>query len=73
MTLAIPPCLWCRHLQQAGRMRVWTCAAFLDGIPEPILAAEVVHDKPYPGDHDIQFAPKPGYDAQGRRVSAEGA
>lgn len=35
-----------------------TCAAFIDGIPKPILDGDVLHDKPYPNDQGILFSPK---------------
>lgn len=33
----------------------WICKAFLDGIPAKIAYGENMHDKPFPGDHGIQF------------------
>lgn len=50
-------CLNCRHLDWR-RMR--HCAAYPDGIPLPILAGEVAHDRPLPGDHGIRFEPIAG-------------
>lgn len=32
-----------------------TCEAFPEGIPNEIWTGVFKHDKPYPGDHDIQF------------------
>ena len=49
-----PQCFNCKHFHNN---RAMTCAAFPDGIPEPILVAEHDHRKPYPGDHDIRFEP----------------
>lgn len=45
-------CDGCKH-QTSDDQRY--CAAFPDGKPLPILSGEFTHDKPYPGDHDIQF------------------
>ncbi len=47
-------CHVCRHVDPQGLPR---CAAFPDGIPLPILAGDLPHDRPLPGDHGIQFAP----------------
>ncbi len=35
-----------------------TCDAFPERIPNEIWNGVFKHDKPYPGDHDIQFRPK---------------
>ncbi len=35
-----------------------TCDAFPEKIPSEIWNGVFKHDKPYPGDHDIQFKPK---------------
>jgi hypothetical protein len=47
-------CVRCKHrnLNYAGG-----CAAFPDGIPEPIAMDAFDHCLPYPGDHGIQFEP----------------
>ena len=45
-------CLFCRHFDAE---RFGRCAAYPDGIPLPILAGDVPHDRPLPGDHGIQF------------------
>lgn len=48
-------CEVCRHLLPHGGLP--RCAAYPDGIPLPILAGDLPHDRPLPGDHGIQFAP----------------
>jgi hypothetical protein len=35
------------------------CDAFPDGIPAEIWTGKNLHDKPYPGDHGVQFEPVP--------------
>lgn len=71
MTFAVPPCFHCLHYHGYQEQDRWyRCAAFPDGIPHPIVFARKLHFEPYPGDHGIQFEPKPGYDAQGRKNHA---
>ena len=54
-----PQCQLCtRYLPEKGDGR--SCRAFPGGIPLPIWKAEVIHDRPYAGDHDLQFEPVPG-------------
>ena len=38
-----------------------TCDAFPDGIPRVIWFAGL-HDKPFPGDHGLQYDPIPGFE-----------
>jgi hypothetical protein len=57
MNTALPPiCLDCRHWNQRDEDG-FTCAAFPQGIPMPIVNSVFDHHQPYPGDHGIQFAP----------------
>ena len=56
--IATALCLTCKHLK-AVRGEVPKCDAYPDGIPPEIILAKVVHDKPYAGDHGIQYEPKP--------------
>jgi len=51
----IPICLQCRHLGKSGPM---SCAAFPNGIPNPILLMDHDHREPYPGDHGIRYEPR---------------
>jgi hypothetical protein len=50
-----PVCTFCRH-----EVSFRKCAAFPDAIPLPIWRGEDTHERPYPGDHGIQFSPVPG-------------
>jgi hypothetical protein len=45
-------CLTCSHLHNTYPA---TCDAFTGGIPLPILAGDVPHDKPIQGDNGIQY------------------
>jgi hypothetical protein len=55
-----PVCTYCRHLTgSVPSRRQAVCAAFPRGIPEGIWLGRNKHQKPYPGDHGIQFEPHP--------------
>ncbi len=45
-------CFECEHVE---RETFTTCEAFPDQIPRPIFMCEVLHTKPYTGNHGIQF------------------
>jgi len=45
-------CAFCTHLD-INKQR--SCSAFPDGIPLEIWNGENKHQKPYPGDNNIQF------------------
>jgi len=47
-----PECKDCKHY-----LGEWKCKAFSDSIPPEIMLMQVKHDKPYEGDHGIQYAP----------------
>ena len=48
-------CSSCIHQRKDG----WTCDAFPEeGIPANFISGRVRHDKPFPGDHGIQFEAK---------------
>ena len=71
-----PLCLHCRWLHAVGDTPEPTdpptCRAFPDGIPEPILADQVEHDRPYPGDREIRFEPARRDTLRRRRPSRVG-
>jgi hypothetical protein len=45
-------CFTCKHLDRTATRLV--CAAFPDGVPDPIARGQVGHDRPYPGDKGIR-------------------
>lgn len=49
------PCVTCRRKSPFGP----SCAAFPEGIPEPILDGSNQHRAPYPGDHGLLYDPDP--------------
>lgn len=69
--ISVPLCFNCVHFRgHRGPGLGYACSAFPERIPQDIAMGEKSHTTPYPGDHGIQFEPKPGYDAQGRKIHA---
>jgi len=57
--MAPPKCLDCAYYGGPKQYGFGlTCKAYPRGIPEEILEGKIDHDKPYPGDHGIQFKSK---------------
>ena len=56
MTIQVPVCVRCRHLDRDLR-DADVCAAFPNGIPDEIWDGENDHTEPFPGDNGIQFEP----------------
>ncbi len=50
-----PLCYDCNYFHALNSR---TCDAFPEGIPDEIWFGTIRHDKPYLGDHGIQFKPK---------------
>ncbi len=48
-------CRHCRYLNGGTH----TCTAFPEGIPDALWWASRGHREPYPGDHGLQFEPRP--------------
>jgi hypothetical protein len=61
-----PVCDHCRHLTGYRR-----CAAFAGEIPLEIWNGGNTHQRPYPGDHGLQFEPRPGAKVTTPRVTRE--
>ncbi len=56
MQFDVPQCVYCRHFVP----KRFTCPAFPDqAIPIEIVTGKHDHHEPFPGDHGIQFEPKP--------------
>ena len=55
--MTIPPqCESCRHLDRS-RTDAYTCAAYPDGVPQPIAFNEADHRQPQPDDRGIRWEP----------------
>lgn len=57
MIFESPICLDCEYYDQL-EIRLNTCKAFSQGIPEAIITGEHDHRKPFKGDKGIRFAKK---------------
>ena len=53
--LIVSPCETCMHRFEG--LQIFSCRAFPDGIPLPILAGNVDHRYPATGDNGIQYKP----------------
>jgi len=53
MSLSFPLCEFCHHFRRGKN----SCAAFPEGIPDPVYFMKHDHRFPYPGDHGITFEP----------------
>ncbi len=61
-----PMCWICRHYDDSAG--VMACAAFPEGIPQPIIDFEFDHREPHPDDNGVQFEPLP--DCTSARLAA---
>jgi len=51
-----PVCNSCKHFHLED-IKINSCDAFPEGIPEEIWRGDNDHKKPYPGDNGIQYEP----------------
>lgn len=55
-----PICFECKHLRPEDPAKEsFQCDAFPEGIPDEFIESIIQHDRPYPGDHGIQFEEGP--------------
>jgi hypothetical protein len=62
VSVPIPLCLLCRHLDRDAGSYPKRCTAFPDSIPEQFASGRKIHTAAYPGDQGIQFEPRPNLD-----------
>lgn len=60
MSQPLAICFSCARLISDTEGTPATCTAFPQGVPEPIVAGEFDHRRPYPGDHGLGWVQKPG-------------
>ena len=68
-----PPCLFCRHLREAGTQDGggWTCRAFPQRIPGVILARQRDHTAAHPGGSGLRYEPVMLADASDRYYTVD--